>query len=192
MSNQLKDHILQTASELFYSHGIKATGIDTIVKASGIAKMSLYKYFPSKEDLVVAHLHKSAADFRSHLKAVVESRPRQPKDKLLAVFEVFTQLLSSPGFRGCPFINAVAEFADPGNPVQQCSAEFYRTFKDILSEFARQANISQTDKLSNQLIMLITGAMMAEQINPGSESMQNAYDAAVMLIESYSTEHLSG
>jgi len=78
MTRNLKEHILQTASGLFYSQGIKATGVDTIVKAAGTTKMSLYKYFPSKDDLILAHLQKSGAEMRVLIMNAIDSRATQP------------------------------------------------------------------------------------------------------------------
>ena len=164
MARNLREHILQTASELFYRQGIKATGVDTIVKATGIAKMSLYKYFPSKDDLVLAHLRKSGEFLSARILAGIEARGGQPKQKMLSVFEVFEELLASPEFRGCPFINASAEYAEEAGPVQQASVEFYQAFHGILADLARQAGVADAEQLAKQLAMLIAGAIVSEQM----------------------------
>ena len=182
MSDNLKARILQTASELFYSQGIKATGVDAIVKAAGTTKMSLYKYFPSKDDLVLAHLRKSGAEMRVRIINGIESRAVNPDDKLLAVFDVFGELLSLAEFRGCPFINASAEFAAPDNPVQQASREFYQDFRHALAAIARQAKAKNPEELANQLVLLIAGAIVTEQMQRDSGAMAAARRAAEMLI----------
>jgi AcrR family transcriptional regulator len=183
MARNLQDHILQTASALFYSQGIKATGVDAIVKAAGTTKMSLYKYFPSKDDLVLAHLNKSRDAMLNRILAGVEQRASEPRQKLLAVFAVFEELLSSPEFRGCPFINASAEFADASSPVQLAAAEFSNNFQIILADWARQAGALEPEPLSQQLAMLISGAIVSEQMRRQSGAMLTASAAAKVLIE---------
>lgn len=183
MSRNIQEHILKTASELFYSHGIKATGIDAIVKATGVAKMSLYKYFPSKDALVLAHLHSRAESLRAHILSEMETKSSQPKLQMLAIFEIFEEIASTPGFRGCPFINAAAEFAEESNPIQQASAEFYQSLCGLLAKLGNQAGMADPEELSKQLAMLITGAIIKEQIQRHSGSMRTAHMAAQVLIE---------
>ena len=183
MTRNLKEHILQTASELFYSQGIKSTGVDAIVKAAGTTKMSLYKYFPSKDDLILAHLSKSRAVMLAQLQIEIEAQANTPKQKLLAIFEMFAKLLKSPDFRGCPFINAAAEFAIENNPVQQAAAEFYAEFRKLLADLAVLAGIANAEQLAGQLVLLIAGAIVDEQMHRHTGAMQNAQVAAKILID---------
>ncbi len=184
MARNLQQHILQTASDLFYRQGIKATGVDAIVKAAGTTKMSLYKYFPSKEDLVLEHLRQSREAMLERILKGIEERGGTSEQKLLSVFEVFEELLNAHEFRGCPFINAAAEFADENNPVQQVSAEFYTAFRKILADLGRQCCIADAEQLAAQLALLIAGAIVSEQIQRQSGTMAYAYAAAETLIQS--------
>lgn len=184
MSRNLQEHILQAASALFYSQGIKSTGVDAIVKAAGTTKMSLYKYFPSKDDLVLAHLDRSREAMRLRLLQGI-SNFTSPKDKLLAIFDVFMELQADPSFRGCPFINAAAEFAEEGGPVQQAAAAYSASFRKLLADLAEQAGVLQAEELAGHLSMLIAGAMVKEQMQKGSGGMQGARKAAEILIGSY-------
>jgi AcrR family transcriptional regulator len=186
MTRNLQQHILETASALFYSQGIKATGVDAIVKAAGTTKMSLYKYFPSKDELVLAHLQKSREDMQKQILDGMAARLEAPKQQLLAIFDVFEQLMGTPEFRGCPFINAAAEFAAENNPVQQASAEFYAAFRGTLADLAKQAGIENAEELAGQLVLLIAGAVVGEQMQRNSGSMQRARAAATILIEAFS------
>lgn len=183
MTRNLKEHILQTASELFYCQGIKSTGVDAIVKAAGTTKMSLYKYFPSKDDLVLAHLSKSRAAMLAQLQIEIEAQADTPKQKLLAIFDMFAKLVKSPDFRGCPFINAAAEFAVENNPVQQAAAEFYAEFRKLLANLAVLAGIANAEQLAGQLVLLIAGAIVDEQMHRHTGAMQNAQAAAKILID---------
>lgn len=185
MSRDLKQHILQTASDLFYSQGIKATGVDAIVKAAGTTKMSLYKYFPSKDDLVLAHLQKSKETVQALVLQGIASEALSASDRLLAVFDVFAQFQISPAFRGCPFINAVAELADNASPVLFAATEFSDWLRELLAELAGQAGIRQADELAGHLGMLISGAMVHEQMQPSGKAMLGAKKAAAILLERY-------
>ncbi|ANE57174.1 MULTISPECIES: TetR/AcrR family transcriptional regulator [Methylomonas] len=182
MARNLQQHILDVASELFYSQGIKATGVDAIVKAAGTTKMSLYKYFPSKDDLVVAHLSKSRVKLQGIIEAELAQSGADPRRKLLAVFDVFERLQASPAFRGCPFINASAEFADAGSPVQQAAADFSEGFRRLLATLAAEAGARDPDSLAKHLSMLIAGALVREQMQRGSAPMRSAREAAEVLI----------
>lgn len=183
MSRNLQEHILQAASGLFYRQGIKSTGVDAIVKAAGTTKMSLYKYFPSKDDLVLAHLRRSRATTLAHLQSAIAGGEQTPRQKLLAIFDVFDAMLDTPAFRGCPFINAAAEFAEENNPVQQAAAEFYAEFGKLLADLAEQAGSRDPKSLAAQLTLLIAGAIVGEQIHRNSAAIANARAAATLLID---------
>ena len=183
MSSKLKERILQAASELFYRQGIRATGVDAIVKAAGTTKMSLYHYFPSKNDLVMAHLHKSAETMRARILAGIAKRAAEPKARLLAVFDVFDEISKSDEFRGCPFINAAAEASADEESFRQASAEFYQALCDSLAGLAQEAQAQRPDELARQLVLLLSGAIIAEQMQRDSEAIAIARRAADTLIE---------
>lgn len=191
MTRNLQQHILQTASALFYSQGIKATGVDAIVKAAGTTKMSLYKYFPSKDDLVLAHLAKSREAMLDRLTKGIEAHGGEARQKLLAVFGVFEEILASPEFRGCPFINASAEFAQCDNPVQQAAADFSLEFRQLLADLAQQAGAANPQQLSQQLALLISGAIVSEQVRRQSGAMSTAAAAAEVLINNSLSQTLA-
>jgi AcrR family transcriptional regulator len=183
MSLNLQEKILQTATELFYSQGIRATGVDAIVKAANTTKMSLYKYFPSKDELIIAFLRKRDKDFGEWFIAQVNSKADTPKAKLLAVFDVIGDWLDIPEFRGCAFINAAAEFPLEGNPVHQVSAEFYDNFRRYMTDLARECGVKLPEILALQLSLLIEGAIVSEQMKRHSETAIHAKQAAIILIE---------
>lgn len=184
MARNLQDHILQTASGLFYSQGIKATGVDAVVKLAGTNKMTLYKYFPSKDDLVIAFLRKRDSDFTAWFVEQIDTGAEQPKDKLLAIFDVIGEWLEIPEFRGCAFINAAAEFPVEGNPVHQVSAEFYDRFRSYIADLAKQCGSASPESLALQLSLLIEGAIVSEQMKRHSGAAEQAKLAAQVLIES--------
>jgi AcrR family transcriptional regulator len=183
MAIKLKDRILQTASDLFYSQGIRATGVEAIAKAANTTKMSLYKYFTSKDELVVAFLRKRDEDFTAWFVGQVEAKADNPKARLLAIFDVIGEWMDISEFRGCAFINAAAEFPMEGNPVHKVSAEFYDKFRSYISDLARQCGSIQPESLAVQLSLLIEGAIVSEQMKRHSGAAGQAKQAAIMLIE---------
>ena len=182
MAKNLQEKILAAASELFYSQGIRATGVDAIAKEANTTKMSLYKYFPSKEELVIAFLRKRDEDFRTWFVAQVDAKAADPKDKLLAIFDVIGEWMSIPEFRGCAFINASAEFRLEGNPVHQLSAEFYDKFRHYIADLAGQCGAKSPESLALQLSLLIEGAIVSEQMKRYSGAAEQAKQAAIILI----------
>ncbi|MDD1638133.1 MAG: TetR family transcriptional regulator [Methylococcaceae bacterium] len=145
--------------------------------------MSLYKYFPSKDDLIVAFLRKRDEDFRIWFVGQVNAKAENPKDKLLAVFDVLSEWMDIPEFRGCAFINAAAEFPLEGNPVHQVSAEFYDKFRTYIADLAGQCGSKFPECLALQLSLLIEGAIVSEQMKRHSGAAEQAKQAAIMLIE---------
>ena len=184
MAIKLKDRILQTASDLFYSQGVRATGVEAIAKGANTTKMSLYKYFPSKDELVVSFLRQRDEDFTTWFVEQLEGKADNPKAKLLAIFDVIGEWLDIPEFRGCAFINAAAEFPVEGNPVHQVSAEFYDKFRSYIADLAKQCGSIQPESLAVQLSLLIEGAIVSEQMKRHSGSAAQAKQAAITLIES--------
>ena len=184
MSRNLKEEILEAASGLFYSQGIKATGVDAIVKAAGTTKMSLYTYFASKDDLVLAFLRKRDEDFTRWFVEQMDSRAADPMDKLLAIFDVIGEWMDIPEFRGCAFINASAEFPVEDNPVHQVSSEFYEKFRSYIADLARASGAENPDCLAQQLALLVEGSIVSEQMKRGSGAIAMARQAAEVLIAS--------
>jgi AcrR family transcriptional regulator len=183
MPTHLQEKILHVAADLFYRQGIRATGVDAIVKAANTTKMSLYKYFPSKDDLVLAFLRKRDGDFRQWFVEQVDSKADTPEGKLLAVFDVIGAWMAIPEFRGCAFINAAAEFPLEGNPVHRVSAEFYDSFRRYISDLAKAAGCADPESLALQLSLLVEGAIVSEQMKRHSGASEYAKRAAKMLIE---------
>lgn len=178
-----RERILQAATELFSTQGIRATGVDSIVKSANTTKMSLYKHFSSKEALIVAYLQNRDAEFWTWFIEQVERKARTPKDKLLAIFDVHGECLANPDFQGCPFINASAEFPDQRHAVHQVSTAFYRKFRSYMTDLAGQAGARFPERLAGQLCALFEGTIVSEQLQRNSGAANDAKLAAVLLIE---------
>ena len=115
-----RERVLETAYGLFSRHGTRAVGVDRIIAESGVAKMTLYRNFASKDDLILAFLERREERWtRAWLQDTVESRAATPAQRLLAIFDVFGEWFARDDFEGCSFINVMLELDDPGSPVRQ-------------------------------------------------------------------------
>src|SRR5207245_6386677 len=117
-----RERIDQTAYELFSRHGIRAVGVDTISARSGVAKMTLYRHYPSKDDLVLAFLRRREELWtRSWLQQEVERRAHTPAERLLAIFDVFDKWFRRSDFEGCSFAKVLLEHRDQRHPLRQAA-----------------------------------------------------------------------
>src|SRR4051812_42891031 len=132
-TSEARQRILETADRLFYQEGIRAVGIDRIIAEAGVAKMSLYKHFPSKDDLILAVLKHREEGVLGFFRSAIARHGKKAKSPLRAFFAALKDFFESTGFRGCPFQNAAVELADPNHP----GAEFVRGHKQRFGEFLR-------------------------------------------------------
>ncbi|GBG15189.1 TetR family transcriptional regulator [Novimethylophilus kurashikiensis] len=184
MAKNMRERILAAASNLFQARGINATGVDTIVAEAGIAKMTLYNHFKTKEDLVLEVVTRRSREFAERISARLDKSVVDPTEKLYKLFDYVGEWLADPQCSGLPFLKASAEFPQPDNPVHQLSAELSQEFRDYITGLAREAGIREPEALGLQLTMLIEGAVLSEQLSKGSNALEHARQAARILIES--------
>jgi AcrR family transcriptional regulator len=157
-----RDRILETAYELFSRRGTRAVGVDAIVAESGVAKMSLYRNFASKDDLILAFLEMREQRWtRDWLRSEVEARASTPAARLLAIFDVFGAWFARDDFEGCSFINVMLEIDDRGHAVRQASVERLATIRDFLHELAEGAGVADPDAFARQWHILMKGSIVA-------------------------------
>jgi AcrR family transcriptional regulator len=155
-----RERIDRTAYELFSRHGIRAVGVDTISARSGVAKMTLYKHYPSKEELALAFLRRREELWtRSWLQQEVERR--KPAERLLAVFDVFEKWFRRGDFEGCSFIKALLEHEDRGHPVRKAAETHIETIRAFLRQLAADAGVRDADAFARQLQMVMMGSIVA-------------------------------
>jgi len=131
--------ILETAAELFYREGIRAVGIDTIIARSGVAKMSLYRNFASKDDLIVAFLRHRDEIYWQWWDHVMAAHPDDARRQISDLFASLTRRVTSPLYRGCPFINTSTEFPDPDHPARALCLANKQELRRRLKGLARRA-----------------------------------------------------
>ena len=171
-----KDKLFQTAARLFYQHGYRAIGVDTIAAESGIGKMTLYRHYPSKDDLIVAFLHQSNEDFWSYFEQSTNDSATA-REKLLAFFQALQNYAVSPECYGCPFINVATEFPETDYAGHQVALEHKQAVRFRFNQLAREAGARQPEVLANALHLLMDGAYMAARMY-GASADNPAADVA--------------
>jgi len=153
-----RERILQAANELFYAEGIRGTSADRIIAQVGITKVTFYRHFPTKSDLVVAYLQQQAASERAWFSSM--RRIDDPAGSLHEIAAGIGAASCSPGFRGCAFINAAAEFSDPEDPVRAVVATHRRWMLDEFADIAAELGAADPEATARQLMILRDGAMV--------------------------------
>jgi AcrR family transcriptional regulator len=154
----VRQRILETASEMFYHEGVRAVGIDAIIARSGVAKMSLYRNFPSKDALVTAWLEDRNAFFWQRWEKAEASRAGNPRIQLEAILDMVGATASHPRWRGCPFHNTGTEFPEPDHPARAVILANKRAVRERLRALSAAAGARDADLLAQQLQLLIDGA----------------------------------
>ena len=157
-----RDRIVDTAYDLFSRHGVRAVGVDRIVAESGVAKMSLYRHFPSKDALVLTFLQEREQRWTNEwLRAEAERRGKTPAERLLAIFDVFSDWFAEEGFEGCSFINVLLEFDDREHEVRIATVRHLSTIRGFLRGLAAEAGAEDPDALAHQWHILKKGSIVA-------------------------------
>ncbi len=177
-----RERILDTASRLFYRHGFVSVGVDTITAEAGVAKMSLYRHFPSKDELIVAYLERSNEQFWGWFEgALGEGSPRQ---QLVRLFENLARFATSPACFGCMFQLAAADFPDPEHPANRAALAHKRAVIERLRDLAARAGAFDPDGLAAQLLLVMDGAFVASRMFPDSSPAGHVGRAAASIINS--------
>jgi len=176
-----KDQLVDTALRLFSSEGYHATGIDRVISESGVARMTLYNHFKSKDELILAVLRRRDENFRNWMMRTVEKKAKTPKNQLLAVFDALGDWFNEKSFSGCMFINAAAEFADPGNPIHRLTAEHKILLRDYLKDLAVKAGATEPEKLADGLMLLMEGAIVMRYVADDRKAAGTAKTTAMVL-----------
>ncbi len=177
-----RDDLLDAALKLFRVHGFRATGIDSIIEAAGVAKMTLYHHFESKEDLILAALHRRDEELKQFLTRRVAELARTPREQLLAVYDALGEWLKRDKFAGCLFIKAAAEFPELDHPIHRAAAEHKNDIRDVIRALAAEAGARDPDELAARLCLLVQGAIIHSQIKKSMDPVREARAAAEMFI----------
>ncbi|MCA9904022.1 MAG: TetR/AcrR family transcriptional regulator [Anaerolineae bacterium] len=177
-----RDQILETAAALFFREGFRAVGVDTIIKQADVAKMTLYRYFPSKDDLIVAYLQDSNEKFWAWF-ADATAGAGDPRAQIVAFFKALARLVTTPTCYGCPFLNAIVDFPDDSHPGHQVALEHKQAVRARFYDLAREAGAHTPDVLADQLLLLMDGAFMAVRMFGVRNPAAHVAEAAAALID---------
>jgi AcrR family transcriptional regulator len=182
-TSDARERILNTAYRLFCSRGVRAVGIDTIIQESGVAKMSIYRHFRSKDELVLAVLERREALWTEEwLAAEVCRRADTADERLLAVFDVFDDWFRRRDFEGCFFINTLLEFDDRKHPLHQASRRHLANIRGFLTQLAEEAGVPDPVPFAHQWHILMKGAIVAAA-EGDRESARRARETGALLLQ---------
>jgi AcrR family transcriptional regulator len=152
--------LLTTASQIFYAEGIHSVGVDRIISEAAVTRATFYRHFPGKEDLVLAYLQGADAAIRGQDTAAIGTG-RAPADAVRDIAVSIAEGIRSPGFRGCAFLNAVAEYPDAGHPVHQAVLAHRQWFLETIRTLMTAIETTKAEPAAQHFIMLRDGAMAA-------------------------------
>jgi AcrR family transcriptional regulator len=155
-----RERLLDAAARVFYSEGIRTTPVDRVIAEAGVTRATLYRHFKGKQELVLAYVEACDQAVRAKTEAVAET-VENPRDVLRALVEGVVDEICQPGFRGCPFINAAAEYADPEHPVRRAVGEYRAWFHRILADALARTGHPEPESGAHTLALLRDGAMVA-------------------------------
>jgi len=176
----MKDRILETADRLFYLQGIRAIGVDTIAAEIGISKRTLYNHFPSKDALISAYLERR----------FVQPRPsdKSPIEQILGTFDSLERRFASRDFRGCPFVNAVAELGSEDRSVRKVAVEFKESRRLWFRDHLMRLGVTDAEGLATQLAVLVDGSIAQDLVRNDPAMARAAKEAAKVLLANAGVE----
>ena len=178
-----RERIVRAAGDLFYAEGIHAVGVDRVTAAAGVAKATMYQQFRSKDELVAACLQRRAEQWRASVADPVLALPGSAARRVGAVFERLGKAFATPGYRGCPFINAAAEYPGPDGPVAAAIAAHRAQVRGLFAELLAGVPAARRAALTDQLVLLYDGTMVGAQLDQGPRAARRARAAARQLLE---------
>jgi AcrR family transcriptional regulator len=176
----MKERILETADRLFYLRGIRAVGVDTISAEIGISKRTLYNHFPSKDELIAAYL---ARRFKQ-----VPASNSPPAEQILGTFDSLERRFARTDFRGCPFVNAVAELGAEDQAVRKIAIAFKESRRVWFRDLLLQLKVANAEQLATQLTLLVDGSIAQDLVRNDPSMARAAKAAARVLLENAGVE----
>jgi AcrR family transcriptional regulator len=165
-----RSRLLAVAAELFYRHGIRAVGVEAIAEAAGTNKMTLYRHFPSKDELVAECLRQFARESVQRWQLYEDAHPGDPRAQVRAWLADVANILADKNHRGCALANAAIELPDKTHPARRVVEEFKLGQRKHLTQLCRSAGLNDPEMLADELYLLLEGARVTAQ-SVGSEGL---------------------
>lgn len=172
--------VLDTATVLFYAEGVHAVGIDRIIAEADVAKATFYHHFPAKDELVRAYIEQQSQLGQA---AIARLGQLPPRAMLLAIFDLIADAARQPGYRGCPFLNAAAEYPDPASPVRQAIEEHRRWKRDLLIELLARDGYQDPERTADILTALGDGLLIASHLDKPTNLRELIHDAMTAVLD---------
>lgn len=183
-----RERISAAAYELFRREGTLAVGVDTVVARAGTAKMTLYRNFSSKEDLILDFLQRRERVWTIEwLQAEADRRGHTPARRLLAIFDAFSDWFHGSDFDGCAFLSTMIETKDPDSPVRKASIDHLSKIREIIEAYAVEAGVTDAEQFAHQWHLLMKGAIMAAH-EGDLAAADRARELGVLLLRSRGVE----
>ncbi|RFU40296.1 TetR/AcrR family transcriptional regulator [Actinomadura logoneensis] len=175
--------ILDAADELFYAHGINSTGVDAVIETAGVARMTFYKHFGGKQALIMAYLEGRETRWQLRLQRAIDAAGDDPRARLLAVFDALSEWARSQSrFRGCSFVNALAELAEPDHPARAVVQAYKSALRDCVLQLAQESGAPDPALLTDQLLLVYEGAISTNALGNVEDAVDKAHFTAEQLI----------
>jgi AcrR family transcriptional regulator len=180
-----RDRVLRAATRLFQREGLRAVGVDRIAAEAEVGKMTLYRHFATKDDLIVATLQGADGPARAALATAMQRAGDDPRARLLAPFAMLEPWFTGPGFHGCPFMSASLELHEAGHPAVAVAARHKAATRDAFAGAARAAGLAPevAEPLADQLAVLFDGAIAQAQMRAPAPVARAALAAATTLVD---------
>ena len=177
-----RDELLNKALKVFNRNGFHATGMDMLVRETGVSKTSMYKHFRTKEDLILAVLRLRDESFRNWFYRRMEQQADTAQGQLVAMFDVLQEWLETPDFHSCMFIKASSEYQNPDHPIHKQSADHKYMIENHVTGLASKAGFPDPKGLAQQLLLLKEGAIVTAHLGHTENPAQTAKKAAIVLM----------
>jgi AcrR family transcriptional regulator len=183
MPSSKRDQLIEAALKTFYKDGFHATGVDKVIEEAGVARMTLYKHFKSKDQLILATLRRRDEEFRNSFMRTVERAAPTPRERLLAIYDTLQDWFKGKYFSGCMFINASAEYGDRDNPIHRAAAEHKNLILAYVTQLATDAGAEAPEKLAHGLMFLMEGSIVMAYVADDLEAAERAKQSAEALMQ---------
>jgi AcrR family transcriptional regulator len=177
------DRIRESARELFYRQGTRAVGVEEIVTRAGVTKPSLYRSFPSKDELIADYLRHMGEEYLARFDAVMAANPSDPRGQFHFWLEELLQLASKPDYRGCGTTNAAVEYPDRKHPARKVATDIKSRFRARLTVLAKSLGAGKPDRLGDALLLLLEGVYSSGQLFGPDGPARVVIEAADDLVE---------
>ena len=168
LQNPKRLQIVEAAFKLFKERGFYATGVDLIMRTANVSKRTLYKYFPSKNDLIVTVLEHYRTTYKEHMHTLLDHQDMTSKEKILAIFDDATSWFDDTNFHGCLAVNAMGEFSGKDQVIEDSCISFKRWEIEVLSNLTKGFDEKSPDELAHKLFVLLEGMSAIAQVTKGT------------------------